>query len=52
MNRRGKSGSGKRKIVLYDLDTNSETTLYQRKGYHLHEPDWKRWLETVHGGED
>jgi len=42
MNRRGKSGSGKRKIVLYDLLTDSERTLYERKGYHLYEPDWKR----------
>ncbi len=42
MNRRGKSGSGKRRIALYNLFTDSQSVLYERKGYHLHEPDWKR----------
>ncbi len=42
MNRRGKSGSGKRRIVSYDLITEAETVLYERKGNHLYEPDWRR----------
>ena len=42
MNRRGKAGSGKRRIVSFDLATGIETVLYQRKGKHLYEPDWRR----------
>jgi PKD repeat protein len=42
MNRRGKAGSGKRRIVSFDLATEVETVLYQRKGKHLYEPDWRR----------
>jgi hypothetical protein len=42
MNRHGKSGSGKRRIVSRDLATNDETILYARKGFHLIYPDWRR----------
>ena len=42
MNRHGKSGTGKRRIVSRDLATNTETILYERKGFHLHSPDWRR----------
>jgi Tol biopolymer transport system component len=42
MNRHGKSGTGKRRVVRYDLGTGSEEILYERKGFHLHSPDWRR----------
>ncbi len=42
MNRHGKSGTGKRRIVSRDLATNAETILYERKGFHLLYPDWRR----------
>lgn len=42
MNRHGKAGTGKRRIVSRDLATNTETILYERKGFHLHSPDWRR----------
>ena len=42
MNRRGRSGSGKRKIVVFNLDTDVEAVIVERKGFHLYEPDWLR----------
>ena len=42
MNRHGKAGAGKRRIVQYDLGTETETILYERKGFHLFGPDWRR----------
>ena len=42
MNRQGKSGTGKRRIVSRDLATNAETILYASKGFHLLYPDWRR----------
>ena len=44
MNRRGTQGSGPRKIVRYDLSTDTETVIVQRKGYHLFEPDWRQYI--------
>ena len=43
MTRNGKSGAGKRRIVRYDRTTGSETLIIERKGYHLWEPDWRRY---------
>jgi Tol biopolymer transport system component len=42
MNRNGRSGAGKRKIVKRDLVTNQETVIVERNGFHLYEPDWQR----------
>ena len=42
MNRNGRSGAGKRKIVQFDLTTQIETVIVERNGYHLYEPDWRR----------
>jgi len=44
MNRRGTQGSGPRKIVRYDLSTDTETVIVQRKGYDLFEPDWRQYI--------
>ncbi len=43
MSRNGSAGAGKRKIVLYDLDTDAESVIIERKGFHLFEPDWRRF---------
>ena len=42
MNRNGRSGAGKRKIVVRDLTTQVESVIVERNGYHLFEPDWRR----------
>ena len=42
MNRNGRSGAGKRKIVKRDLITSVETVIVERTGFHLYEPDWRR----------
>jgi len=42
MNRNGRSGAGKRKIVKRNLETNAETVIVERNGFHLYEPDWQR----------
>jgi len=42
MNRNGRSGAGKRKIVVRDLTTQVETVIVERNGFHLYEPDWRR----------
>ena len=42
MNRNGRSGAGKRKIVKRNLFTNAETVIVERNGFHLYEPDWRR----------
>jgi hypothetical protein len=42
MNRNGRSGAGKRKIVKRNLVTNAETVIVERNGFHLYEPDWRR----------
>jgi hypothetical protein len=42
MNRNGRSGAGKRKIVKRNLSTQVETVIVERTGYHLYEPDWRR----------
>jgi len=39
MNRNGRSGAGKRKIVVRNLTTQAETVIVERNGYHLYEPD-------------
>jgi Tol biopolymer transport system component len=42
MNRNGRSGAGKRKIVVRNLTTQAETVIVERNGFHLYEPDWQR----------
>jgi Tol biopolymer transport system component len=42
MNRNGRSGAGKRKIVKRNLSMQVETVIVERTGYHLYEPDWRR----------
>ena len=43
MNRRGTQGSGKRRVVLYDLAMDTETVIVERKPFHLFEPDWRQF---------
>jgi len=42
VNRNGRSGAGKRKIVKRNLMMNAETVIVERNGFHLYEPDWRR----------
>ena len=42
LTRRGRSGSGKRKIAKYDFTSATQQDIAARKGYHLYDPDWRR----------
>jgi Tol biopolymer transport system component len=43
INRKGRAGSGERRIVKHNRLTNEETVLVERKGYHLYWPDRRRF---------